>query len=84
MKKKPSKYIGVIYAKETKEIKVIFNPAYDWQLLDPAHSSSVDGEERGLLKLLREELPEVMTPYYIPGIVKKANEILKWQQHNYS
>lgn len=77
MKRKPSKFIGVIYAKETKEIKAVFNPVYDWQLFDPAHIAIIDGEERDLLKLPREDFPTTATPYFIPGVIKRAKKILK-------
>ena len=71
-----SKYIGIIYEENTKEIRIIFNPAYDYQLDDLSHIQSKE-ENRKLLKLPRGKLPKIMTPFYIPKIVEMANEILR-------
>ena len=71
-----SEYIGIIFEAETKEIRAVFNPAYDWQLFDP-NLIKCEDEKRKMLIFPREELPALMKPSHIPWILEQAQEILK-------
>jgi hypothetical protein len=47
----PSKYLGVVYNKETRVVCSVINPSYDNELLDPCWTKN---GEFDLLKMMRK------------------------------